>query len=260
VFERHYSLAQLAVAWNLSEDTLRRIFLREPGVLIISNQRRRTRTYKTLRIPESVAQRVYLRLANGIRTAASGSYHAPGFASAMHRNSHRGLITGDTHSLAKVSHGAVCKPFVRKWFRASTTTPRPAAVAAGKINSLTTHLRNLVVVSASRPVTGRFGFTRHIGVGSPIDFPRRLRGASTLRLLLDPRLYCEPRRAGFRLRLRLGSGSGWWMRWWWIDAESKAMISGNQKSGIKNGFLSVVPQVESTRGDERAPVVGVRMT
>src|SRR5258708_6626052 len=86
--------------------------------------------------------------------------------------------------------------------------PDPPLLRRGKINSLTTHLRNLVVVSASRPVTGRFGFARHICVGSPIDFPRRLRGASTLRSVLYPRLCREQRRAGSSARLRLGSGGG----------------------------------------------------
>jgi hypothetical protein len=131
---------------------------------------------------------------------------APGHASAMHRNSHRGLITDNTNSFARVVQSARCKPCAHSRLRAPTTTPRPAAAAAGKINSSTTHLRNLVVVSASRPVSGRFGFARHIGVGSPIHFPRRLRGASTLRSVLYPHLCCEQRRAGSSARLRLGSG------------------------------------------------------
>ena len=61
--ERHYSAAQLAEQWSLSEDTVRRIFEREPGVLIFENQERiSSRRRRTLRIPQSVAERVYRRL------------------------------------------------------------------------------------------------------------------------------------------------------------------------------------------------------
>lgn len=65
--ERHHTVAELASLWGLSEDTIRRLFLPEPGVLVIHHPRRRARTYKTLRIPQSVAQQVYVRLVNGGR-------------------------------------------------------------------------------------------------------------------------------------------------------------------------------------------------
>ena len=61
--ERHYSPAQLAEQWSLSEDTVRRIFEREPGVLFFENPERiSSRRRRTIRIPESVAERVYRRL------------------------------------------------------------------------------------------------------------------------------------------------------------------------------------------------------
>ncbi len=63
LFERHFSPAELAAAWNLSEDTVRRLFEREPEVLIFENpERESARRRRTLRIPESVAERVYRRL------------------------------------------------------------------------------------------------------------------------------------------------------------------------------------------------------
>lgn len=63
LFEQHLSTADLAEAWNLSEDTVRRIFEKEPDVLIFENPERvSSRRRRTLRIPESVAQRVYRRL------------------------------------------------------------------------------------------------------------------------------------------------------------------------------------------------------
>ena len=61
--ERHFSPAELAEQWNLSEDTVRRIFEREPDVLIFENsERASSRRRRTMRIPESVAERVYRRL------------------------------------------------------------------------------------------------------------------------------------------------------------------------------------------------------
>ena len=35
-FEKHYSVTQIAILWFLSEDTIRRLFRRESGVIIIA--------------------------------------------------------------------------------------------------------------------------------------------------------------------------------------------------------------------------------
>jgi hypothetical protein len=61
VFERHYTPKELAENWKLDESTIRRIFQDEPGVLKIGKSGRRDgkRDYVTLRIPESVATRLY---------------------------------------------------------------------------------------------------------------------------------------------------------------------------------------------------------
>jgi len=56
--ERHYSVSEVAALWSLSRDSVRRIFRREPGVLVIGDR------YVTLRIPESVLERVHRRLTN----------------------------------------------------------------------------------------------------------------------------------------------------------------------------------------------------
>jgi len=68
-FEKHYSVQDLAKFWGVSALTVRRIFCREPDVMIIGDRSRRSkRGYKTLRIPESVARRVYKGLLkNGTR-------------------------------------------------------------------------------------------------------------------------------------------------------------------------------------------------
>lgn len=62
--ERHYSASELATLWNLSADTVRRLFEHEPGVLVIGTEpgKYSRRRYTTLRIPESVVQRVHRRL------------------------------------------------------------------------------------------------------------------------------------------------------------------------------------------------------
>ncbi len=63
--ERHYTVAEIAAMWNLSQDAVRRIFESEPGVLVLAGRgSSQTRRYRTLRIPESVLQRVHRRLAN----------------------------------------------------------------------------------------------------------------------------------------------------------------------------------------------------
>jgi AraC-like DNA-binding protein len=62
--QRHYSVAEVAQTWNLSPDLVRRLFEREPGVLVIGDAQGRPgkRRYVTLRIPECVLQRVHRKL------------------------------------------------------------------------------------------------------------------------------------------------------------------------------------------------------
>ncbi len=62
--ERHYSVAEIAALWNLSPDKVRGLFQNEPGVLVFGDAQPRygRRRHTTLRIPESVAERVYRRL------------------------------------------------------------------------------------------------------------------------------------------------------------------------------------------------------
>jgi hypothetical protein len=61
--ERHYSVSELSKLWFFSENTIRRLFSREPGVIKIARQPTRVkRGYTSLRIPERIAQRVHQRL------------------------------------------------------------------------------------------------------------------------------------------------------------------------------------------------------
>ena len=61
-FERHLSVEELAALWGMSEDFVRRLFLKEPGVVVFFNHRPGKRVYRTLRIPESIALRVHRRM------------------------------------------------------------------------------------------------------------------------------------------------------------------------------------------------------
>ena len=62
--EPHFTVAQIAEMWQLSPDSVRRLFMNEPGILMFGGDatRRGTRRYTTLRIPKSVAERVHRRL------------------------------------------------------------------------------------------------------------------------------------------------------------------------------------------------------
>lgn len=63
-FEHHFTPKEIAKLWNKDEDTIRRIFRNEPGVLCLESmtRRKRTRRYVSLSIPESVVARVHKRL------------------------------------------------------------------------------------------------------------------------------------------------------------------------------------------------------
>jgi hypothetical protein len=62
--EKHFSVIELAELWGLAPDTIRPYFINRPGVLKITRpETRLKRAYVSLRIPASVADRVYAELA-----------------------------------------------------------------------------------------------------------------------------------------------------------------------------------------------------
>jgi hypothetical protein len=62
--ERYYAVVEVAEMWHLSPDKVRDLFEHEPGVLVIGDPLpRHKRRYRTLRIPQTVLQRVHNRLA-----------------------------------------------------------------------------------------------------------------------------------------------------------------------------------------------------
>jgi hypothetical protein len=65
--EKHYSPGDLSDLWGFAPSTIRELFAEEQGVIRIGAPSRRAgrtlkRSYWTLRIPASVAQRVHSRL------------------------------------------------------------------------------------------------------------------------------------------------------------------------------------------------------
>ncbi len=66
--ERHFTVAEVAELWQLSEDTIRKIFRDVPGVLKIgAPESRFKRGYLVLRIPESILQKVHESMRKAVR-------------------------------------------------------------------------------------------------------------------------------------------------------------------------------------------------
>lgn len=60
VTEKHFKPKELAELWGFSTDTIRAWFDLEPGILIEHRpETMHKRGYKSMRIPESIARRVY---------------------------------------------------------------------------------------------------------------------------------------------------------------------------------------------------------
>jgi hypothetical protein len=63
--ERHYTVAEVAAAWGLSESKVRELFRDEPGVLqtqLRTLRPRKKRQNISVRIPETILLRVHARL------------------------------------------------------------------------------------------------------------------------------------------------------------------------------------------------------
>ena len=60
--QQFLTIVEVAERLKVNEDTVRRLFLNEPGVIVICFPRKGKRVYRTLRIPEDVFQRVLTRL------------------------------------------------------------------------------------------------------------------------------------------------------------------------------------------------------
>ena len=59
--ERHFTIAELAHLWQFSTEFVRQLVQSEPGVTEWVRQQPGKRRYRVLRVPQSVAERVYRR-------------------------------------------------------------------------------------------------------------------------------------------------------------------------------------------------------
>lgn len=59
--ERHFTVPELAEMWNLSREFVRQVVQSEPGVTEWVRQQPGRRRYRVLRVPQSVAERLYNR-------------------------------------------------------------------------------------------------------------------------------------------------------------------------------------------------------
>ena len=82
--ERHYTVSELAEMWKLSTEFVRQIVCEEPGVTEWVRQAPGRRRYRVLRVPQSVAERLYRRAL----TKADGGqapHHSPNHRSTPKR-------------------------------------------------------------------------------------------------------------------------------------------------------------------------------
>jgi hypothetical protein len=67
-FGKVFTPKELGALWQLSENSIRRLFQDEPGVFVMGTLKaRKKRGYTTLRIPESVAARVWRERLNCLK-------------------------------------------------------------------------------------------------------------------------------------------------------------------------------------------------
>ena len=59
--ERHFTIAEVAAMWNLSDEFVRQLVRDEPGVTEWVRQKPGRRRYRVLRIPRTVLDRLYKR-------------------------------------------------------------------------------------------------------------------------------------------------------------------------------------------------------
>jgi hypothetical protein len=107
--ERHYTVQELADLWRLSPKTIRRQFRNEPGVLRYGNPKKgHRRDYVTLRIPHSVAERVYRRCLLPDRLPPKRNHNGPYAASDL--KLHSRLPRPDVPPRQSASAGPPQKP------------------------------------------------------------------------------------------------------------------------------------------------------
>lgn len=83
--ERHYTINELASMWNLSGEFVRQLVKHEPGVTEWVRQQPGRRRYRVLRIPQSVAQRIYQKALSKARADSDGRGQSELFSFSVRR-------------------------------------------------------------------------------------------------------------------------------------------------------------------------------
>jgi hypothetical protein len=65
--EKHYLISEIAASLQFSKEKTRQIFENEAGVVRVGSPRKGTRRYYSLRVPQSVLDRVYAKLTGKAR-------------------------------------------------------------------------------------------------------------------------------------------------------------------------------------------------
>jgi hypothetical protein len=77
--ERHFTVPELATMWRLSREFVRQVVQHEPGVTEWVRQQPGRRRYRVLRVPQSVAERLYNRALGKAEEASdrtiTGTWH-----------------------------------------------------------------------------------------------------------------------------------------------------------------------------------------
>jgi hypothetical protein len=90
MLEKHYTCGELAKMWGFSNNFVRKLFKKEEGVLMVERpERMHSRGRVLLRIPESVAERVYSRLVRMKRPTLRSATRAAQLEAAFNEAQHR---------------------------------------------------------------------------------------------------------------------------------------------------------------------------
>jgi hypothetical protein len=88
--ERHFTVRELASMWHLSKEFVRQVVQHEPGVTEWVRQQPGRRRYRVLRVPQSVAERLYNRALGKAEDESHGLSGNSGHTVRTRR--HRGLV------------------------------------------------------------------------------------------------------------------------------------------------------------------------
>ena len=87
--ERHFTVRELASMWHLSKEFVRQVVQHEPGVTEWVRQQPGRRRYRVLRVPQSVAERLYNR---ALGRAEDESHGLSGNSGRTVRTRRRGVV------------------------------------------------------------------------------------------------------------------------------------------------------------------------